>query len=116
MAITAFAGEKLLAIILSKSTESEFEQAETNRRQCVKVNDTPSSNMKCTMCIAQGLVLGPLLFSLYINNLTQQCHRIELQMYADGTRIYTHAKTAELAAVKLLWKGLCGGLINHVLV
>ena len=36
-----------------------------------------------------------------INDLPQQCHDAELQMYADDTVVYTHAKTAELAAAKL---------------
>jgi len=53
------------------------------------------------MGIPQGSVLGPLLFSLYINDLPQQCEGIEVQMYADDTVIFTHAKTAELAAEKL---------------
>lgn len=46
-------------------------------------------------------MFGPLLFSLYINDLPQQCHDVELQVYADDTVVYTHAKTAELAAAEL---------------
>ncbi len=42
--------------------------------------------------------LGPLLFSVHINDLPEQCHNAEVQMYADDTVVYTHAKTAELAA------------------
>lgn len=38
---------------------------------------------KFTLCAPQGLVLSPLLLSLNFNDHPQQCHRIELQMYAN---------------------------------
>lgn len=40
-----------------------------------------------------------LLYSLYINDLPQQCHGIELQMYTNDTVVYTHAKKAELTTI-----------------
>lgn len=72
-----------------------------DRFQCVRVGDALSSNLRCTMGVPQGSVLGPLLFSIYINDLPEQCQDVEVQMYADDTVVYTHAKTAELAAAKL---------------
>ncbi len=69
--------------------------------QCVNICGVLSSNMKCTAGVPQGSVLGPLLLSLYINNLPQQHHWIVLQIYADDNALYTHADTPELAAKKL---------------
>lgn len=41
------------------------------------------------------------MFSLYIKDLPTVCPEVQVQMYADDTVVYTHAKTKEHAAKKL---------------
>jgi len=44
---------------------------------------------------------GSFLFNLYIHDLPLICPDVHIQMYADDTVVYTHAKTREQAALKL---------------
>lgn len=51
--------------------------------------------------VPQESILGPVLFSLFINNLPNSCPNIFSQMYADDAVIYTQAKTIQQAAADL---------------
>lgn len=45
--------------------------------------------------VAQGSILGPLLFSMYINGRPSVCGKCDIIMYAADTAIFVHGKTAE---------------------
>ncbi len=52
--------------------------------------------------VPQGSILGPLLFSMYVNYLTNVCPPdFMCQMYADDVLLYVNAKSQQLAAQKL---------------
>lgn len=86
---------------LSKQSLSWFDSYLKGREQCVTIHSVRSTFLKIETGIPQGTVLGPILFSLYINDLPDVCPDIGLQMYADDTVVYASGKTCTFVAEKL---------------
>ncbi len=70
-----------------------FKSYLTNRKQYVYLNNTPSDVKHITCGIPQGSVLGPLLFILYINDLSAASDILFPILFADDTTIFIEGKT-----------------------
>lgn len=61
----------------------------SNRCQAVKLNGYLSRFVRVTSGVAQGSLLGPLLFLIYINDISSCFHFSKCLLYADDIKIFT---------------------------
>ena len=69
----------------------------TGRRQFVRINDAVFSTTDVCFGVPQGSILGPVLFNLYVNDLSDNLDlTISSHQYADDTFLYSHCKPADI--------------------
>ena len=62
----------------------------SNRTQCVRVNSSLSPWLPVISGVAQGSVLGPLLFNLFVNDLTDNFNPlVRAKLFADDLKVYS---------------------------
>ena len=80
---------KLEDVGVSNTALKWFKSYLTNRCQSVRINSTLSNTREVTNGVPQGSTLGPLLFSIYINDLSSAPQHCSADCYVDDTKLYT---------------------------
>ena len=67
----------------------------SNRKQLVEINNIWSNTKSIKYGVPQGSILGPLLFSIYVNDLNNCLTLGKCIMYADDTKIFLKSNCYE---------------------
>ena len=87
--------EKLHKLNFSKKSLRILASYLSDRFQYVQINDKESQPLPVTNGVPQGSLLGPVLFNIYVHDMSTKtdaaCHQ-----YADDTSLYRHSKPKDL--------------------
>ena len=72
-----------------------FQSYLTNRHQRVTAQGSTSTTQPITSGVPQGSILGPVLFSLYVNDLPHTITSSQVAMFADDTKLFKNIKDRE---------------------
>ena len=67
----------------------------SNRKQCVLVKGTKSRPILVISGVPQGTVLGPLLFIVFINDITEVVKHSHIKIFADDSKLQGNIKSLE---------------------
>ena len=84
--------EKLKMYNFGQCTLKWFTNYFEERKQFTSVNGFTSEERDITCGVPQGSLLGPLLFSIFVNDMPGNVHSCDVALYADDTCIFTSSK------------------------
>jgi hypothetical protein len=76
---------RLRSIDVPEGSFAWFANFLSQRVQCMKSEHLLSQSLPVIKGVPQGLILGPTLFSIYINNIAQAVGRSLIHLYADDS-------------------------------
>ena len=103
--------KKLKLYGFSKSALELISSFLSDRKQIVSINGSESSSQVIKYGVPQGSVLGPVLFSIYINDLPLSITAL-CDMFADDTTIHTSHQTIDEVSNQLqeILQNYCNGV------
>ena len=78
---------KLRRIEISSSALAWFSSYLSSRKKVVRIWNTLSEQLEVTFIVTQGSILGPVLFSLYVNELLSIPNRCQSMVWVDHTKL-----------------------------
>ena len=111
--------KKLINLNFSKSSIRIIMSYLTNRHQYTQVDDVVSCRLPIYFGVPQGSILGPVLFNIYVADLSSSIKSDSIQ-YADDTTIYKSCKRSDIThtvkQVETDISNLCKWSINNGLL
>ena len=82
---------KLEYYVIRNNALKLFKNYLSNRKQYAVLDTVQSNSVKIVTGVPQGSILGPLLFTIYINDIIKCSDKLKFIMYADDTTLLTTA-------------------------
>ena len=79
---------KIQSVGASTSALKWFNSYLTNRYQVVRIHSSVSDPLPVECGVPQGSILGPLLFSIYVNDLPEVPRHCSTECYVDDTKLF----------------------------
>ena len=84
---------KLWSISITGTLWSWFKEYLSNHYQRVTINNLLSNSLPVVSDVPQGSILGPLLFLVYINDMSSYINHSQFLKFADDTKCFLHINT-----------------------
>ena len=84
---------KLWSIGITGALWTWYKDYLSNRYQTVIINNCYSNLLPVVSGVSQGSILGPLLFLVYINDMSSYVHHSHFLKFADDTKCFLHIST-----------------------